>query len=110
VYNVPVRLSRNVTTDVQVAVVDVDAPEGVEAAVEALLAAPEMAEAEEPEETDTGIATETVDDTEDTSTADAGTAGVSEQGQYSDEMATSEVAAMSTETDAADQTEDSAES
>jgi large subunit ribosomal protein L9 len=110
VYNVPVRLSRNVTTDVQVVVVDVDAPEGVEAAVEALLAVPEMVEPEEFEGTDTGIATDSVGDAEDTSTADADTVGVSEQGQSSEEMATSEAAQMSTETDAADQAEEPAES
>jgi large subunit ribosomal protein L9 len=38
---VPVRLSRNITTDVTVAVVDAGAPEGVEAAVELLLNPPE---------------------------------------------------------------------
>jgi large subunit ribosomal protein L9 len=99
VYTVPVRLSRNVTTDVQVAVVDVDAPEGVEAAVEALLAPPD-----EPEET-------TTDTTgmEDTSTADADTEGVSEPGQTSDELATSETDAAST-SDAADQAETPTES
>jgi large subunit ribosomal protein L9 len=94
VYTVPVRLSRNVTTDVQVAVVDVDAPEGVEAAVEALLARPE-----EPELTTTGTA-----GMEDTSTADADTAGVSELGHSSDELATSEPEAAS-ESSAADQAE-----
>ena len=35
-YTVPIRLSRNVTADVDVAVVDAEAPEGVDAAVEAL--------------------------------------------------------------------------
>ena len=40
VSTVPVRLSRNVTAEVQVVVVDVEAPEGVDAAVEALLAPP----------------------------------------------------------------------
>jgi large subunit ribosomal protein L9 len=44
-FTVPIRLSRNVTTEAQVAVVDVDAPEGVEAAVQALLT--QSAEAEE---------------------------------------------------------------
>src|SRR5687767_6363423 len=34
VYSVPLRLSRQVTTEVQVVVVDVDAPQGVEAAVQ----------------------------------------------------------------------------
>lgn len=91
VYSVPIRLSRNVTTDVQVVVVDVDAPEGVEAAVEALLAVPE-----EPEEiTASGDA--------DTSSADTDTDGVSELGQTDAGMATSEDAAG-----AADQAEGSA--
>lgn len=38
VYTVPVRLSRNVTVEVEVVVVDVEAPEGVEAAAETLVA------------------------------------------------------------------------
>jgi len=37
VYSVPLRLSRNVVPEVQVVVVDSEAPEGVEAAVEAML-------------------------------------------------------------------------
>ena len=36
-YSVPLRLSRNVMPDVQVVVVDAEAPEGVEAAAEAML-------------------------------------------------------------------------
>ncbi|MEX1021511.1 MAG: 50S ribosomal protein L9 [Dehalococcoidia bacterium] len=40
VYDIGIRLSRNVTAEVQVVVVDVDAPEGVEAAAEALLTPP----------------------------------------------------------------------
>ena len=44
VYTVPVRLSRNVTANATVAVVDAEAPEGVEAAVQALLAPPEELE------------------------------------------------------------------
>ena len=39
-YPVTIRLSRNITTEVQVAVVDAEAPEGVDAAVEQLLAPP----------------------------------------------------------------------
>ncbi len=39
-YTVPVRLSLNVTADVQVAVVDAEAPEGVDVAVARLLAPP----------------------------------------------------------------------
>lgn len=41
VYDIGIRLSRNVTADVQVVVVDVDAPEGAEAAAEALLNPPQ---------------------------------------------------------------------
>lgn len=100
-FTVPIRLSRNVTTEAQVAVVDVDAPEGVEAAVQALLT--QSAEAEE-------AANAAAQDMEDTSTADADTEGVSELGQTADELATSEAAAPSTETDAADHAGDSAES
>jgi large subunit ribosomal protein L9 len=44
VYAVPVRLSRNVTANATVVVVDAEAPEGVEAAVQALLATPEELE------------------------------------------------------------------
>lgn len=44
VYTVPLRLSRSVTGDAQVVVVDVDAPQGVEAAVQELLAPPVVAE------------------------------------------------------------------
>ena len=44
VYTVPLRLSRSVTGEVQVVVVDVDAPQGVEAAVQELLAPPAVAE------------------------------------------------------------------
>lgn len=100
VHTVPIRLSRNVTTDVQVAVVDVDAPEGVEAAVQSLLAS--LAAAEE-----TATVTEGM---EDTSAAGTDTEGVSEQGQSSEELATSEAAAPPSEMGAAGQAEDSAES
>jgi large subunit ribosomal protein L9 len=48
VYSVGLRLSRNVTAEVRVVVVDADAPEGVDAAVEAFLNPPR---AEEPEVT-----------------------------------------------------------
>jgi large subunit ribosomal protein L9 len=44
VYTVSVRLSRNVTANASVVVVDAEAPEGVEAAVAALLAPPEAYE------------------------------------------------------------------
>ena len=46
VYTVPLRLSRNVTADVEVVVVDVEAPEGVEDAAEALVALAAAAEAD----------------------------------------------------------------
>src|SRR5690606_14501121 len=48
VYTVGVRLSRNVTPEVQVVVVAEDAPEGVDAAVEALLNPPVEEEARTP--------------------------------------------------------------
>ena len=92
-YSVPIRLSRNVTTEVQIAVVDVDAPEGVEAAVQALLVLPEESE-------------ETTISADEASTAVTATEGVSEQGQTSDGMATSEAAGVT----AADQPGDAAES
>ena len=44
VYTVPLRLSRSVTGEAQVVVVDVDAPQGVEAAVAELLAPPVVPE------------------------------------------------------------------
>lgn len=73
VYTVPLRLSRSVTGDVKVVVVDVDAPQGVEAAVQELLAPPVVAE----------------DITEvSTQTADADTDSASESGSsVSDEAA-----------------------
>jgi large subunit ribosomal protein L9 len=74
VYSVGLRLSRSVTTEVQVVVVDVDAPQGVEAAVQELLAPPAAAE----------------DTTQDVApSADADTDDGSESGQSaSDEAAT----------------------
>lgn len=64
VYTVSVRLSRNVTGNATVVVVDAEAPEGVEAAVQALLAPPE--------------------DEETATSADGyATAGVSESGESS---------------------------
>ena len=46
VYTVPLRLSRNVTADAEVVVVDVEAPQGVEDAAEALVAEAAAAEAD----------------------------------------------------------------
>jgi large subunit ribosomal protein L9 len=66
VYTVPIRLSRNVTTEATVVVVDAEAPEGVEAAVQQLLAPPEAEES-------------TV------SADDRGTAGASEPGDLTSE-------------------------
>ena len=57
VYTVPIRLSRNVTVELEVVVVDVEAPEGVDVAAEALVALA-LAEDEEP----TIEAVEAVDD------------------------------------------------
>ena len=62
-YTVPIRLSLNVTTDVRVAVVDAEAPEGVAAAVQALLAPP-------PEEEPVAQDTVTAVDGDDTLGAD----------------------------------------
>lgn len=64
VYTVAVRLSRNVTGNATVVVVDAEAPEGVEAAVQALLAVP-------------------ADEDEATSADGYVTAGVSESGEPS---------------------------
>ncbi len=70
VYAVSLRLSRNVTTTVQVVVVDADAPQGVDAAVAELLVEPEMVEPE---------VRETVTEAH-TFGAEGVTAGVSEPG------------------------------
>ena len=70
VFTVPIRLSRNVTVETKVAVVDAEAPEGVEAAAEALLAQPQ-AEADAAE-------TETAGDTDG---AQRSIDGVSESGE-----------------------------
>jgi len=86
VYTVPVRLSRNVVPDVQVVVVDAEAPEGVEAAADLLLNPPLVAE-EVP-----APVKATVEDTdaaaEEASDADQATDGASEPGDStSDETA-----------------------
>ena len=60
-FTVPIRLSRNVTAEVQVAVVDVEAPEGVEAAVEALLNPPEPPAMEAQPVVDAGESTATAE-------------------------------------------------
>ena len=71
VYTVPIRMSRNVTADAEVVVVDVEAPEGVDAAAEAVvalaLAAEEAATAAvavtAPEATDAAVEPEPGNDT-----------------------------------------------
>lgn len=81
VYTVPIRLSRHVVPEVQVVVVDAEAPEGVDAAAEALLkppAEPEVevptAEVEVPDAADSEEASE-----EDRMTASASEPGTSDQ-------------------------------
>ena len=88
VYTVPLRLSRRVTAEVQVVVVDSDAPEGVEAAVQALLAPPPAPEA---------IA-EYQRGADDALAADADTVDVSEPGQSPAEGAATDGAANDTAT------------
>ena len=61
VYTVPLRLSRNVTADVEVVVVDVEAPEGAEDAAEALVALVAAAEADAEAGVDTPDPTNTED-------------------------------------------------
>jgi large subunit ribosomal protein L9 len=69
-YPVTIRLSRNITTEVQVAVVDAEAPEGVDAAVEQLLAPP----MEEP----VAVATETEVESDVTDPDDVAEPGISD--------------------------------
>ncbi len=71
-YTVPIRLSRNVIPEVRVAVVDAEAPEGVEAAVQTLLAAP----VEEPTAEDVTTAEASAVD----GSSDSGAEGVPESG------------------------------
>ncbi|MYH41815.1 MAG: 50S ribosomal protein L9 [Chloroflexi bacterium] len=74
VYSVPLRLSRNVVPDVQVVVVDSEAPEGVEAAAEAMLHVASGAAEED----------EAVADQEEPSVEAPSTDGVSESGTSDD--------------------------
>ena len=83
-YTVPVRLSLNVTADVQVAVVDAEAPEGVDAAVARLLAPPPE---EAPVATRGTTATAAADEASATSAADG-----SEPGEPSSTAPASDVA------------------
>jgi hypothetical protein len=94
-YTVPLRLSRNVIPEVQVAVVDAEAPEGVEAAVQTLLAPPEE---EEPTAEDVTTAeASTVD-----GSSDSGAEGVPESGDTtSDEPASDATEATSDASEAA---------
>jgi large subunit ribosomal protein L9 len=82
-YSVALRLSRHVTTEVQVAVVDAEAPQGVEAAVQELLAPP-TAPDDGTEESAQAAAT---------ATADASESGQSEDEAAADDDDTEEVAA-----------------
>jgi large subunit ribosomal protein L9 len=78
VYTIGIRLSRNVTTEAQVVVVDAEAPEGVDAAVAALLAPPvepEVVEAPRAEVADSSESAAEVDDAD----------GASEPGSPNDE-------------------------
>lgn len=90
---VPIRLSRNVTVEVQVAVVDAEAPEGVEAAVQQLLVPP-IEEEPVAEDVDTTEARPAV------KSSDASTDGVSELGEDPNET-TSDAPASVSEDDAA---------
>jgi len=81
VYTVGIRLSRNVTPEVQVVVVDADAPEGVEAAAAALLAPPveeEVAEAPYAEAAGSSEPTAEADDADGAS--EPGTQDTTEEG------------------------------
>jgi large subunit ribosomal protein L9 len=83
VYTVPIRLSRNVVPDVQVVVVDAEAPEGVEAAVDLLLNPPlEVAAAAAALP---GPVADTTAAEEEASSEDLATAGASESGTQSTE-------------------------
>ncbi len=85
VYTVPIRLSRNVTVDAEVVVVDVEAPEGVDAAADAAvalaLAAEEAATAAvavaAPEAVDAAVESEPGNDTPDGSGAAASSGSAS---------------------------------
>ncbi|MEE8337950.1 MAG: 50S ribosomal protein L9 [Dehalococcoidia bacterium] len=92
---VPLRLSRNVATEVTVAVVDAEAPEGVDAAVETLLNPPEEpvveameATVDETSVTDTDDVPEPGKDTSDEPASDA--AGESADGSLASGEATEE--------------------
>jgi large subunit ribosomal protein L9 len=84
VYTVPIRLSRNVVPDVQVVVVDAEAPEGVEVAVDLLLNPPleveEVAAALPGAEDDTDAAEA------EASAEELNTAGASEPGDSSPDV------------------------
>lgn len=73
-YTVPLRLSRNVTAAAQVVVVDAEAPEGVEAAVEALLNPPVEETPPVEDEVDAGTATMDTDEVPELGNIDAETA------------------------------------
>jgi large subunit ribosomal protein L9 len=85
VYSVPVRLSRNVVPDMQVVVVDAEAPEGVEAAADLLLNPPLVVEEVLPPVV---AVDDTDEDAAEASAVDLETEGASEPGDSnSDEEA-----------------------
>ena len=85
---VPIRLSRNVTAEVQVAVVDAEAPEGVEAAVLELLAPP--VEEPPPQEEPTAEDGDTADTRPVDSASEPSTDGVPESGNQAPEASLDE--------------------
>ena len=87
VYTVPIRLSRHVVPEVTVVVVDAQAPEGVEAAADALLNPPAPPEVPEAPIAEMEAETSTAADSEEASSEDLDTAGASEPGTSSEEEA-----------------------
>ena len=85
-YSVPVRLSRNVTAEAQVAVVDAEAPQGVEAAVQALLTA--LAEENDMAEAASSMVTEGVSEPGESSSDDESATSASADEADSEEAAT----------------------
>ena len=85
-YSVPIRLSRNVTAEAQVAVVDAEAPQGVEAAVQALLTA--LAEENDMAEAASSMVTEGVSEPGESSSDDESATSASADEADSEEAAT----------------------
>ncbi|MDA0365970.1 MAG: 50S ribosomal protein L9 [Chloroflexi bacterium] len=85
VYTVPIRLSRHVVPEVTVVVVDAQAPEGVEAAADALLNPPAPPEVRAAPTAAMEAEAPTAADSEEASSEHPDTAGASEPGTSSDE-------------------------